>query len=186
MFTLLATVSCIVALGGAQVMTNDEPAPDRLQMYQLLDDKADLIFRTAQDLGAAIDAMRAGRSREFLKNTMGSSGSVAEDSIPRDGPRADAPFAPIGTSFAGPLESAPFNATPVIASPPTPTRAKRSYYGGGRSYGSSYGGSSYGGYGRSYGGYGSSYGGSGYGGSMYGGGYGGGMRYGGYGGRYYG
>ena len=88
----------MVAVASAQILSTEEQAPDSLQMYQLLDDKADQIFRVAQDLGAAIDALRAGRSRDFLKNSM--RGFVAEDSVPRATmPQADAPMLPIGASF---------------------------------------------------------------------------------------
>ena len=41
-----------------------------LQMYQLIDDRAEGIAQAAQELGAAIDALRSGRTREFLKNAM--------------------------------------------------------------------------------------------------------------------
>ncbi|OQV25288.1 hypothetical protein BV898_00971 [Hypsibius exemplaris] len=173
------TVFCVIGLVYGQSMTGEDQTPDRLQMYQVLDEKADQILQMAQDLGAAVEALRAGRAREFLKGSMAvplpnASGQQASDS-PVDGSRFQGP---LGSSF-GPLEAFPLMSSPVstISSdvkqgPEGARRSKRSYYGRSR-----YGG--YGGYGRSYGGYG------GYGRGY--GGYGGyGRSYGGYGSRYYG
>ncbi|XP_055333522.1 shematrin-like protein 2 [Paramacrobiotus metropolitanus] len=185
MIVAYISLACLVAVKGQVPLAfGQDQTPDVLQLYQLLDDRSDQIMMAAQELGAAIDALKNGHARDFLKNAFGSG------MVPVSGSSdASAPM-PLPQSGLETVSSVvPTAETPSIAKPAelTVSRPKRSYgrYGGyGRSYGG-YGGRRYGGYSSGYGGYGGynrgyygGYGGYGYGGNR-------GYGYGGYG-RYYG
>lgn len=86
----MVCLAAFVKSQGIGAMAEDQ-APDVLQLYQLLDERADLIFQASQELGAAIDALRSGQARDFLKSAMG------PGAAPRTNPLGDLSV-PNGTS----------------------------------------------------------------------------------------